>query len=141
MGSMNVHRALALGLVLALQAGCGSNCDRSPDQDPVRYTGGTTDLVRGTYESAPPDGPFLDFPGGRTFRFFHGLGAVPHFYLAEFAFDEYPRSSVTAAGNQATWEAVTAEYIDVRNDACSDVKIRVIAGNAAGAPPSDAGID
>lgn len=120
-------------VVAAALTACGPNCDRNPDEAPVRFTGGKTDVGRGVYESSPPGGPYLAFPPGRTYRFVHGLGRVPDDEDAWFSFDEYPfegkdpGGAVPAAGNQATFEAVTAEYIDVRNDTCSDVKIRVTA--------------
>lgn len=94
----------------------------------------------GFYESAPVNGPYLDFPGGRTYRFVHRLGGVPT-PTAYFSFDEYPSSAgfVEASGNQATFTAVTAEYIDVRNDTCSDVRIRVVADNPILVSTGDAG--
>lgn len=104
----------------------------------MRYDGGTTDVAQGIYESAPVEGPYLVFPGGRTYRFLHGLGSAPRSYSAFFAFDEYPYSAdspsgtVVGAGSQATFEAVTDTYVDVRNDTCSEVRIRIVASHPVG---------
>jgi hypothetical protein len=141
--------------------GCGLQCDRNPDEPPVPYKAGITsnpDTPFAAYESAPSTGPFLDFPPGRTYRFFHALGAPPVSITAEFSFDEFPIAStntapdksgaVTAAGNQFTKERVTATTFDVRNDTCSDVHLRVVAtfpdfsqldGGAPGPAPPEAG--
>jgi hypothetical protein len=115
---------LATQLVAWLQPACATTCDRTPDEAPHLYTGGTT---RGdVYESAPPDGPFLYFPAGRTYRLVHGLGVVPTGYQSYLAFDEQPGSFVESAGNQMTFEEWTATHVDVRNDTCSDVRVRVV---------------
>ncbi|HVU01439.1 MAG TPA: hypothetical protein VHE30_06790 [Polyangiaceae bacterium] len=143
--------ALAVGAALA--PACGNQCDRNPDEPPVPWKGGDTDLVRMTYESAPLGGPFLDFPPGRTYRFFHGLHGVPRLVKANISFAEFPTGEgtdsegfVDPAGNQVTYEAVTDEYVDVRNDTCSDVRIRLYAADpevattdAGISPASDAG--
>lgn len=103
---------------------CGPDCDRNPDEPPVEYTEGTT--TDGVYESAPPEGPFLHFPSGRTYRLAHGLGQVPTACSSYLAHDEYPASFAEGAGNQVTFEAWTAAHVDIRNDTCSDVRLRVV---------------
>lgn len=123
-----------------LSTGCGGNgCDRTPGVPPIKFDGGDNPGP-GFYESAPVTGPYLDFPGGRTYRFVHHLGGVPT-PTAYFSFDEYPGSAgfVQASGNQATYTAVTSEYIDVRNDTCSDVRIRVTAEVPVPMSTADAG--
>jgi hypothetical protein len=147
---------LALPLVATLgSAGCGTQCDRNPNEPPVVYKDGLFDPAHGTYFSSDEDGPFLDFPPGRTYRFFHGLGGKPEFVYAWLSFSEFPtppgekgEGFVEAAGNQVTFEHITCEYVDVRNDTCAGVRIRVAATapdpglcSDAGAPstsPSDA---
>jgi len=137
----NVHLVSALAALLCgSQTACSTTCDRTPDEDPVVYTSGTT---RGAvYESAPPDGPFLYFPAGRTYRLVHGLGVVPTGYQSYLAFDDQPGSFVESAGNQMTFDEWTATHVDVRNDTCSDVYVRVLlwapspgAGGDAGSVP------
>ena len=124
---------------------CGTQCDRNPDEPPVVYRGGVTNAARGTYFSAPYDGPYLDFPPGRTYRFFHGLGGKPQMVRAWLSFAEYPGQGdspegfVEAAGNQATFEGATSDYVDVRNDTCSDVRIRIEASDPTGT--ADPGAD
>ena len=120
--------------------GCGTQCDRNPNDPAVLYTEGiTTDL--GTpdafYESSPPGGPYLPFPPGRTYRFTHGLGGPPGGWTAYLAFNPSPVATtdggrarggtVTCAGNQCTYERVTDSVFELRNDTCSDVWLRVTA--------------
>jgi hypothetical protein len=120
-----------LAMAAASQTACSAACDRTANETPVEYTGGRTDRQRGFYESTTENGPFLDFPPGRTYRFFHHLGGVPEQKSSELAFDRFPHSgnhpsgSVEAAGNQVTWEVITDQYADVRNDTCSDVFLRI----------------
>ena len=85
--------------------------------------------MSGTYESAPWEGPFLDFPAGRSYLFIHGLGSAPQTVSVYFSFDDVGGSSTPAAGNQATIEEVTAEHVHVRNDTCSHVYVRVTASD------------
>jgi hypothetical protein len=124
----------------AVTAGCGTLCERNPDEPPVVYKDGITHFA-GTpyawYESAPLKGPYLDFPPGRTYRFVHQLGGVVGQPQANFSFAEFPIATtndgphksgfVTGAGNQATFERATADTFDIRNDTCSDVYLRVTA--------------
>jgi hypothetical protein len=138
--------------------GCGLQCDRNPDQPPVPYKAGVaTDAGKpwGSYETTGHPGPFLPFPPGRTYRIFHTLGACPKNVLAYFSFDETPVAAsstapdqggeVEAAGNQYTIERLTPDFVDVRNDTCSSVYLRVVAsepdftGGACSSPGKDAG--
>ena len=92
-----------------------------------------------SYETSGYPGPYLAFPPGRTYRIAHRLGACPRNVGADFAFDVSPVSgsnagtqpsgTVPAAGNQFTIERVTPETLDVRNDTCSDVRLRVYASD------------
>jgi hypothetical protein len=136
---------VALGAALAatlVTAGCGQLCDRNPDAPPVPYTGGDATNVGtpyASYETSGWPGAYLAFPPGRTYRITHGLGACPRNVEADFAFDvspvagsnngKQPSGSAPAAGNQYTIERVTPETLDVRNDTCSDVRLRVYASD------------
>jgi hypothetical protein len=124
----------ALSLVMLGSVGCGIQCDRNPNEPPVVYREGIFDRVHETYASADFDGPFLDFPPGRTYRFYHQLGGKPEIVQAWLSFAESPTQGgdnkegfVETAGNQVTYEQVTCDYIDVRNDTCADVRIRIAA--------------
>jgi hypothetical protein len=125
--------------------GCGTRCDRRLDEDPVRYTDGRT--RDGVYETAPPAGPYLVFPPGRTYRLVHDLGGEPRIALAWLAFEARPldgepaSGTIAAAGDQVTFEALTDDHVDVRNDTCSDVFLRVVASEPLFAEPNDAGTD
>jgi len=148
---------LAVPLVATVgSAGCGIQCDRNPNEPPVEYKDGLFDQAHGTYFSSDQKGPYLDFPPGRTYRFFHRLCGKPESVLAWLSFSEFPSEGkdsegfVQPAGNQVTFEQVTCEYVDVRNDTCADVRIRIEASApnpsfcsdaGAGSPPraSDAG--
>jgi hypothetical protein len=162
----NVFRIGAVGSVFvalaasfassAVTAGCGQICDRNPDAPPVPYTGGSVDnpgTPYASYETSGYPGPYLAFPPGRTYRITHRLGACPMGIEADFAFDvnpvagsntsKEPSGSAPAAGNQFTIERVTPETLDVRNDTCSDVLLRVHAWNPdfTGAACSPSGED
>jgi hypothetical protein len=126
----------------AATLGCGTQCDRHPDEPPQPYKEGRTNAAEGTYFTSSEKGPFLDFPPGRTYRLFHGLHGVPQAFEAWLAFSPRPDPGggfVEAAGNQVTFEAVTAEYVDVRNDTCSEVWIRVGVNSPILASQPDAG--
>jgi hypothetical protein len=132
--------AAASFVIATCCTGCGASCDRDKG-DAVRFEGGTTDTAAGVYETSPWQGPYLDFPAGRTYRLIHGLGSRPRLIVPYLSFDRSPvaapgeprsdRNSHTAigAGNQAIIEAVTADHIDVRNDTCSDIFLRVVASD------------
>lgn len=131
-------RAARLGAVALVAGitGCGINCDRNPDQAPVEWRGGVV-TDKGNYDSSPDgfDGPYLPFPPGRTYRFFHGLGGKPRVIQTWLAFSERCGAqergierSAEAAGNQVTIEKTESpDYFDIRNDTCSDVCLRAVA--------------
>ena len=128
-GSARLLCGVALAGAGVLASGCGGRCDRHLDEKPVPFAEGHTNLAAGFYESAPPEGPYLDFPAGRTYRFMHGLGAVPRTLNAYLSFDEHPGEFAEAAGNQVTYAPPTSEYVDVRNDTCSPIYIRITLSN------------
>lgn len=138
------------GVVVLALAGCGSQCDRHPDEPPTVYDGGATDQREHVYTSSEASGPFLDFPPGRTYRFMHHLGGTPRELLVYFAFSPNPvpqqengtgaaSGFVPASGNQATFQNVGPEFVDLRNDTCSDVFVMVVLAAPELAGPSDAG--
>jgi hypothetical protein len=130
-------RAVACALAAAT-AGCGINCDRNPDVPPVDYKEGITRTKPElTYESTSWEGPWLAFPPGRTYRFYHQLGGIPISIETWVAFSDrcgdHPggvERSSEGAGNQTTIEQPNdPRYFDVRNDTCSDVCLRVAASH------------
>lgn len=139
---------LALAAALGASA-CGSQCDRHPDESPITHDGGTTDQHEHTYMSSPWSGPWLIFPPGRTYRFEHHLGGTPSIPLAYFAFSANPVPApngagaaggfTQAGGNQATFQNIGPEFVDIRNDTCSEVYVLVVLAAPMGAVTSDAG--
>ena len=151
--------ALVAGLVslgAPFTTGCGTQCERNPNEAPVPFDAGNTTnpgTPYASYESSGWDGPYLDFPPGRTYRFMHHLGDCPKSIEVWGSFNN--REPVVAThektkpmggsaeivGNQATVERVTSTAIEIRNDTCSDVLIRVVASEPGSshctpAPPS-----
>jgi hypothetical protein len=138
---MRSAAALTAALLVAMLAGCSSQCDRHPDEPPVVFTDGTVDPVTHVYMSSPNaenpwEGPWLDFPPGRTYRLVHHLGGVPRKIEYYFAFSAHPITPengssstggfVLGAGNQGTVQVVDADHVDIRNDTCSDVFLMVL---------------
>jgi hypothetical protein len=120
---------LALAFGPSGLTGCGATCDRRPNVEPTRYVEGSTDLEEGFYETSPWDGPYLFFPKGRTYLLVHGLGARPRDVRTWLSFQEEPIDTAPGAGNQVLVEGVTDEHIQIRNDTCSDVCLRVTASH------------
>jgi hypothetical protein len=121
-----------------LAFGCNPPCETS-DSEAVTYDGGTTSS--GSYESSPIDGQYLHFPGGRRYSLRHTLGFTPQIVNVYVAFEEFPlkeNNISPAAGNQAVIEIVDANVVQVRNDTCDDLYMRLV---ATGGDPSDAGSD
>jgi len=130
---MRRRHVLLVGASLALMAltsmpAC--DCGRE-DDDPVYWAGGTTHGY--TYESTGLHDTWLHFPGGRRYRLLHELRATPISVSVYLAFVQHPLpedagGNISAAtGNVALIEAVTDEYIQVRNDSCSNYYVRVVA--------------
>lgn len=125
-------RSLALSFTLAAAlvggSGCvGQTCD-THGEAPQRYSGGRTNRDRSFYETSNSNGPFLFFPAGRTYRFEHGLSETPAEYHAVMAWFEYPLESAgisESAGNQAMFELIDEKAIEVRNDTCADLYLRL----------------
>lgn len=118
--------------------GCSPPCETSASE-PVSYDGGTR--ANGVYETSPIDGQYLHFPGGRRYALRHGLETQPQVVNTYVAFEEYPlkeNNISEAAGNQAVIEIVDSEVVQVRNDTCDDLYMRLV---ATGSSPADAGSD
>ncbi len=129
--------ALATTLVMAF--GCSPPCETA-SEDPVFFKGGEYVATCSTYETSPWGGPYLHFPGGRRYRIYHGLGQVPPVVNTYVAFHESPIPGNNVSentGNQGVIEDVNADYIQIRNDTCADLYLRVVASAAS---PADAGI-
>jgi hypothetical protein len=124
--------------VALFAAGCGINCDRNPDEPAVDYRGGVTTSA-GAYDSAPEgeNSPWLTFPAGRTYRFYHDLGGPPRDIRPSLAFaercgagDRKVERYTPGVGNQVTIEDNThPDYFDIRNDTCAEVCLRVYASD------------
>ena len=134
--------AALAALALLCQPGC--DCGRE-GIDPVYYAGGITSGNR--YESSSLYGTWLHFPGGRRYRLLHELPSAPTDVSVYIAFreDPLPGNVSRATGNVALIEAATDEYVQVRNDTCSEYYVRVVAevgagsGGAGGGPPAAGG--
>lgn len=126
-----------------LAAGCGSNCETDDPTDPVIYKGGALDSSGTVYESSGWSGPFLHFPPGRRYVIWHRLGRTPASYQTYLSFSERgladgANNAAESAGNQAVVELVDPQVIQLRNDSCAELYLRVVATAAptdAGAPP------
>lgn len=135
-----IPAVLAVALSAIALPNCGSQCDRHPDEPPVVFSEGVADPSAHVYMSSPDaenpwNGPWLDFPPGRTYRFVHHLGGVPRDIQVWFAFNPQPlkasqgagssSGATWAAGNQGTLQEATADHVDIRNDTCSEVYVFV----------------
>jgi hypothetical protein len=133
---------LAAGLMLAsMSSGCSTlNACEASDDEPVAYKGGIT--ADGYYLSSAWSGPFLSFPAGKRYALYHGLGCVPMHVAVWVSFSENGAgegsSMAPSAGNMSIVEAVTEQYIQVKNDTCSDMYLLV---EASGCLPSDGGVE
>jgi hypothetical protein len=75
-------------------------------------------------------GPFLPFPGGKRYRFFHGLGTTPRemFCWASFNSTGIENGSIAQpAGNMCVIQEINDEYIQIKNDTCSEMYVMVTA--------------
>jgi hypothetical protein len=131
----------AIAIVAALTAeGCGPSCQ--PTDRVVEE--GIRDLegpVR-TFQTSPPEGPFLPFEGGTMLRIRHGLGIQPENVHVTLSFTErpleaYKGGSSQAAGNQAIVLRQDGDEVAVKNDSCANYFVRVV---IVGFTPDDAGV-
>lgn len=123
--------AAAAMMICVVNAGCSSfgGCDRSDGANPVTvYKEGETE--GGYYMSTSWTGPLLEFPGAKRYQLHHGLGQVPRDINCWVSF--HPTgidggSIAEAAGNMCVIQEITSEYIQVKNDTCSDMYVLVTA--------------
>ena len=136
---------LALSCLATLSA-CGATCDRNPDRTPERYSDGITNASRTFYMTSEADGEFLKFSSGTSYRLIHGLSDKPQLWQTYLAFSAHPLEEngsglSEGAGNQAVVEGVTDEYLEIRNDTCSDFYLRVTAQTQSSIAPAQLGPD
>ncbi len=127
-------RPVACGVLLGVMAlfcaplytGCLDNSCVQVSEEPVTYTDGTTNAARTFYTSATGNKRFLRFPAGRIFRMEHGLGRTPDTYEAFVSFLADGGDHATGAGNLALLN-VNDRYIQVQNNTCTDLFVKVTA--------------
>ncbi len=124
---------LVLGVagLAAAPAGCGAPCDRSNDGNPpiVFREGRSTGAE---FETAPPGGPHLFFPGGRRYALVHGLTPPPTLGTVSIALAFAEDGSTSpASGNEVVVQEVTDEHVVVKNDTCADFYLYVHATSSA----------
>jgi hypothetical protein len=108
----------------------GCDCGREGG-DPVQYAGGST--VGNRYESSELYGTWLHYPAGRRYQLIHSLPQPPDEVLIYLGFREHPLQADAggnispSAGNAALIEAVEDDFIQIRNDTCSEYYVRVVA--------------
>ena len=130
--------AFLLGLLSVPSCDCGRE-----GGDPVVYAGGDTTGPR--YVSSELYGTWLHFPAGRRYQLLHELPEPPSDVLVYLAFREDALREDDAgnispsSGNAALVEAVEDDYIQVRNDTCSEYWVRVVAEVAPSSSEEDEG--
>lgn len=109
-----------------LYTGCLDNSCVQVSEEPVTYTDGTTNAARTFYTSATGNKRFLRFPAGRIFRMEHGLRGTPDVYNADVSFVADGSDQAAAAGNLALLN-VNDRYVQVENNTCTDLFVKVTA--------------
>ncbi len=138
-----------LGLTLIADGlpACDVSCNRESGRT-RSYTGGHLVGERcDEYETNAFGEAYVDFPAGRRWQIQHQLGALPTEVKSYLAFVENPLPSdangntAETAGNQVIIEAVTDEYVQVRNDTCEHFYLRLVvhSGNASCSANGSAG--
>ena len=125
---------LTFGLMMIVFTGLGGcsalgACDRSDDGYPADpYYDGTAE--GGLYMSSPWTGPLLPFPGGKRYRLYHHLGCTPRLLecWASFNSSGIENGSIAPpAGNMCVVQEINDEFIQIKNDTCSDMYVLVTA--------------
>jgi hypothetical protein len=134
-----VFFAPLLAAALAFSLGnpaCTTSCSDEETGGPEEIRSGTTDATRSVYESTSFSGKYLKFRPNKRYKFFHGLRGTPALVQAWVGFHEVPLNSdmetgniSEAAGNEAILEAVTSEYVTIRNDTCETFYLRLVASD------------
>ena len=120
-----------LGTLAAFSSSCSAlgPCDRSDQNNsPDPYYDGTA--VDGFYMLSDWTGPFLPFLGGKRYRFFHGLGVVPREMACWASFNStgiLNGSIAPPAGNMCVIQEINNEFIQIKNDTCSEMYVMVTA--------------
>ena len=155
-GAMPALRFVAaFSAAAAAAAGCTTHqCDASGPYDFPPTDGGSNGGVvprvaplgndgQIQWESSPFDGPWLDFPGQRTYRilFTQPFASPPEltFYIAA-APDDAQANFVVGGANLAQFSELTAAGVNVFNPSCAEYGLRVVATGLA-ATAVDAGQD
>jgi hypothetical protein len=126
-----IVRQVAQGFWLSLFAATLNGCETScadKGQAPILYSDGIVEESEAgrVYMTTPYDGTWLHFPSQRRFRLQHGLGTtslMPSAYVSFYPNPVPPDGGgglSEAAGNEVIYEAVTEQYVQVRNDTCSE---------------------
>jgi hypothetical protein len=143
-----IRRVLVLifatfAFALAL-TGCQTHaCDSSSVTGPP---GTVTQSKEGwlVWQSAPADGPWLDFPGNATVHFTYPAGFSNPFtwdaFVSTDPYQEAGAGTFTQGGGQpAEFTSLAPGSIDVTNSSCAEYYLRVVAYEFP--PESDAGAD
>lgn len=117
--------AWLVSIIVVCSACLDNSCEQITDR-PVDYTDGTTNAARTFYESSTPDEEFLRFPAGRRIRMQHGLGQKPSSYTVSLSLRSDGKDEVPSSGNLSLLNT-TDKYIQVENDTCTDLFVRVTA--------------
>ena len=127
--------ALVAAGSISTSLGCSPACNASDEANvPQRYEGGS--VVNGIYTSSSAHEDLLEFPGGRRYDIFHGLGFEPLLVQMYWSFAEAgigtdsqdEKSTLSlAAGNSALIQLKNAEYLRVKNDSCVHYWLLVVA--------------
>lgn len=146
---------LCLGLTTSSASNLGCSDCSVDGQDPVVYDGGVTNSSQTVYQSSRIGEPYLHFPQGRVYQFYHGLGRAPVDVEIFVSFCERledneqcpkkrSRNVALTSGNMSVIEVWNDEMIQIRNDTCENqLYIRAIAeadpdeaivGGASGGP-------
>jgi hypothetical protein len=134
----NALRNSVCRLVLASVATCvcvaclDNSCEQISER-PVPYTDGYTNAQKTFYESSKSGEPFLRFPAWRVFRMRHGLTRAPATYVVYVSLRADGVDHTEASGNLALMN-VTDTYVEVKNDTCTDLFVRVVASTASQSP-------
>jgi hypothetical protein len=141
--------AFAFALTGCQTHACDSSTVTVDDTDggpvPLHYVQGGI-----VWESAPSDGPWLDFPGNATITFHFPRGfRNPTYCLPYVSTDPYQEAGAgtysVASGELAQFTSQAPDYFAVTNNSCAEYYLRIVCTESldAGPPPpaSDASRD
>lgn len=143
---------LVSGAIFSMQGCYGRICEPSLQFFGTKAGEGRM-IDENTWESAPVDGPWLHFPGARTWVFdIPALGGrkpdvVIPYVSAVAEHTKSGQSSTIGSGNIAELYGTSLDHVDVRNGTCAEYYLRVVVVAAPFPPqppvavPGDAGTD